>query len=1036
MRGLWALILICLLLIQNPSYALFKKKDYKQNFLNNAFNAEKRHDDNSAFHSYEKAMYYYPKDRKVIEAYAKFCERRSYLDKASSLYTKLYVMTKDEQYHFKINLCAIKNGKLSDAQIQKIINNKSLSSSQKKELNQALIYYFAYKKDWKKVKTACDKLTSKNVGLDIVKTCMAASEKTADKKSLLKYSIRNYELSPNDPDVINKVISTAEDLQDYKIEELFVKKLSAQNPKDNGIKYRLAGIYEKQNNWLMAAKVYEGLMLSGDKSEHVTSSYNYVLSKLHPKKEFKNQQAAKGKFIVPLKPLTGFKLAEKQFYDAWKVKNFENAQIYLSKMLKEQPNNKKLLKHRVDIDVSQNNFSKAIADFELINTNSIDDNKFLAFLYSKTGDNKKALETINDVLQKYPENKDLIDLALQYSLVDKNWDSAIIYNKKLLETDQKSEKLLKTAGDLYSIKQDFPNAIDYYERLVKHYPKLEYQKELANLYMANQEFENAEKILEPLYSEYPDNKDITKVYLNSLLAQRKTKDAYWVIKDKNLENTPEGFMVSGDLAMEYKHYNLAAENYINALQQNMQSSVLKNKLADSYRLMGYKTGAATIYKNVLSGDPQNLEARLGLGSLETDKKHFNNARNIFNSILRDKPDYRPAKVAIANSYMANDEKLAALEELDRLPDDDETNLMKAQIYYNMNMRSDAKDEIKYTDTIDAKKLKYKIKRDNAITLIPLYTGFYQTLANEFRLNYQKYGLLVSQDVNRNANIFMEYNVYWYTSGADTFLSNVTNEFKGGIQARPDKKFEYRADLGVKSFQGQGGMILTNSWLKYYFNDWLNLKLGFYRNNLEQSYTSAVGQYISGIFTGQVAENRVYLEYEAKLPKQFYSFGRGSYGLMTAQNMPTNQFMEGYIGVGKAFYNNPKNSWINTFAFDVVSYNSAYQYNLLNLYSNTGQLFGGYFSPSYFNATTGNLKLEGYIKKLRLHYGVKAFGGIQTALTPDQQTPTYGYNPYVAFDINDHMTLNASYNHFTYAYMQRDIFMFNLVIRGFRKNAKS
>lgn len=1032
MRGLWSLVIICVLIIQTPANALlFQKKDYGQIILNNASNAEKRKDYKSAFHSYEKGMYYYKKNQKIVESYAKFCERSKYLDKAEELYTKLYLLTKDMQYLFKVYICSIKNGKFTNEQIQKIIEDKTLTSAQKKELKQSLIFHFAYKKDWKRVKKTCDSLPTKDIGTNIIKTCIAACEKTSDKKGLLKYYIRDYEFSKDDSSIINKVISTAESINDVKMQEIFVKKLSELNPNDNGIKYKLAGVYEKQKDWKKAAKVYENLIISGDKSEHVKNSYAYILSQLQPKKQPLEKPA---RIYLP-KKLSGLKLAEKNFYDAWKEKNYDSAQKYLSEMLKEQPNNKKLHKHRVDIDVSQENYSDAITNFEKIKTSSITDAKYLAFLYSKTENNLKALEIIKNSIQENPNNIELLNLALEYSMSLKDWDNAVIYTEKLLVYEPKSEKLLKNAGDLYSINKDFVNAIEYYKKLVEHYPKAEYQEELANLYMANKEFETAQTILEPLYKNTED-KNITDAYLNSLLAQNKTKDAYWVIKDRKLENTPEGYIVLGDVAMQYKHYDMAEDYYFKALQFNPKNTELKNKLAGCYRLMGYKNGAGVIYEQVLREEPNNLEARLGLGSLETDKKHFDNARKIFKSILIDNPDYKPAKVAITHSYIANDEKLAALEELNKLPDDDETNYMKAQVFYNMNMRSDSKDEIKYTDINDARDLKYKIKRDNAITIIPAYTSFYQTLANEFRLNYQKYGVQISQDVNKNANAFMEYNVYWYMSGANNFLSNVTNEFKGGIQQRPNKKWEYRTDLGVKAFQGQGGMLLTNSWLKYYFNDWFNLKLGFYRNNVEQSYTSAVGQYISGIYTGQVAENRVYLEYDAKLPRQFYSFGRGSYGLMTAQNMPTNQFFEGYIGIGKAFYNNSKNPLINTFAFDVVSYNSAYQYNLLNLYSNTGQLFGGYFSPSYFNATTGNLKIEGYIKKLRLKYGVKAFGGIQTALTPDQQTPTYGYNPYVALDINDHMTLNASYNHFNYADLQRDIFMFNLVIKGFKKDAKN
>ncbi len=1032
MHRFWVLFIILVFSIECPAYAIFQKKDYKQIFLNNALNAEKRYDDKSAFHSYEKAMYYYKKDKKVIEAYASFCERRNYLEKASSLYKKLYIMTKDPKYKFKAEICEIKNGSLSEDKVELLEKNKSLSALQKKELNKALIFHYEYKQNWKKVKSTCNKLPRKEMDLEVINACIFASEKTADKKAMLKYEIRHYELSPKDSGIIANIIQIAEKLDDYKVQEIYVKKLMALNQKDRGIKYKLAGIYEKQNKWLQASKVYEALLISGDKSEHVVSSYNYVKSQFEGKPKKKENEESTKVYSYKPKPLSPFKIAEKGFYAAWAQKDYENAQIYLEKMLKEEPDNKKLLRHRVDIDVSQENYQKAIDDFAKLNTKSKKDFMFLAFLYSQEGDNKKAISTIEEALKDNPEDTELLDFALQYSLADKNWDSAILYNDKLLAKEPKSEKLLKNAGDFNSIKKDFKNAALYYEKLVKLYPKDEYKQELANLYMASQQFPKAEMVLEPLYRKYPEDKKITDSYLNVLLAQNKTSDAYWVVDDKGLEDTWEGLMVLGDLAMNSKKYDTAQFYYDNSLKLNPKSLMLQNKLGDAYRLNGDKAMADSMYSRVLLQDPENYEARLGIGSLEYEYKNFPQARNIFNSILDDKPDYRPAQVAIAHSYIANDEKLNALKQLSGISDDDETKFMKAQVYYNMNMRSDSKDWLSDIYTDDAKKLKSKIKKDNAFTITPVYKAFYQTLADEFRLNYQKYGLEVSQDSGNNSNVFFDYNTYWYTSGASSYLSNVTNEIIGGVKGRPNNKFEYRADLGVKVFQHFGAMINTDSWLKYYINDFINLKIGYYRNNLEQSYTSAIGQFIDGVYTGQVADNRVYLEYESKLPNQYYSFGRFSYGFLPAQNLPTNNYFEGYIGAGKAFYNNPKNKWLNIFAFDLVTYNSAYQYNLLNLYSTSGQLYGGYFSPSYFNATTGNLKIEGYIKQLRLHYGVKAFAGIQNAISPNMTSLTWGVNPYAAFDINDHMCLTGMYSHFTFGDVQRDIFMFNLIIKVFKK----
>lgn len=978
-------------------------------------------------------------------------------------------MTKDKQYLFKSNLCAIKNGKLSKAQVDKIVNDSSLNAAQKKEFNKALIYHYVYKNDWANVKKNCDKIPKKELGLDTITTCINSSEKSKDKRATLDYFLRYYDFNQKNYAVINRILTLAQELNDFKTQEKFIKVLSALNPSNNGIKYRLAGIYEKEKDWLNASKVYEGLMASGDKSEHVKNSYAYVLSQLHPKKQptrALTQNPPQAVIEYKPKPLSGFKLAEKNFYEVWKEKKYAEAQKYLSEMLKEQPNNKKLLRHRVDIDVSQENYTDAITYFERIKTSSITDTKLLAFLYSKTENYSKALEIIENSLQENPKNKDLLNLALEYSMALKDWSKAITYTNQLLVYEPRSEKLLKSAGDLYATIKDFPNAISAYERLVQNHPKLEYYMELANYYMANKDFAQAEAVLEPIYNSNltnptPESSKIVEAYLNSLLAQQKIMQAYCVIKTNHLENTKDGYMILGDIAMTNKDYECAKINFKNALAFDPESDILQNKLAQSYRMLKCLNTSANIFKNVLAKDPCNLEARLGLGSLETDKKNFEKSRRIFCSILKENPDYRPAKIAIANSYIANDDNFAALETLENMPQDDEVILMQDQTRYKMGIRpvifkaipdvpemNVPLEDISYKSEInpnraingavyeDRKELEYKKRRNEAITLVPTYSIFTQQLADQFRLNYIRGGINLYKNIDGNKLVFMGYNVMVYSSGSPQFLNNFVNEFRGGIQARPNDKWEYRADIGVKAFEyGNGAMLITDSWLKYYFNDKFNLKAGVMRNNIEQSYLSAVGEPIDGIFTGRAADNKFYLEAQGKLPHQVYSYARVAYGVIPAQNLITNQYFEGYVGVGKLLYNNPKNKWVNTFATDIVSYNSAYQYNLLNIFSSTGTLFGGYFSPSYFNATTANVKLEGHFNKLPLRYGIKAFGGIQNALTPDQTTPTWGYSPYVSYAINDKISIYAAYNHFNFADVQRDQFIFSAVIRGFRRNAK-
>lgn len=754
---------------------------------------------------------------------------------------------------------------------------------------------------------------------------------------------------------------------------------------------------------------------------------------------------------------------------------------------------KRQLRNELSALLAQKKYKEAIVALEKsqkYKSLSTSENVLLAFLYFQIGNCSKALQIIEQQLQNNPNNRELLNLAKAYSAAEKNWNKAIGYTDELLRNEPDSEELLRNSGDICVMKKDVYNAIKFYERLTEIYPITSYKVTLANLYMSNGNCCKAEKILEPMYKADPNNKEIINALLSSLLSQQKFRRACCIIKERHMEQTKEGYMVFADMAMSDGEYDTAAKNYFMALKLDGENLTLKNKLAQSYRLLGLINSPTRLYKEVLAEDPNNAQAKLGLGYVEIDKKNFQKARKIFKDILAQIPDCKAVNKGIVHSYISNGEALRALELLDQMPQEEDVRLIKAQIYYKLGMytsakevlpcRSDAKvsteipvisseeksrsfkseldeSELRVIPEIpqhesstntestpilraeiyeNAQSLRTRIKKDEAIVFTPSYSFVFQQLAQEFKLDLHKFGLTAAKRVDENTNVFGEYNIIIYSSGDLNQQNNVVNEFRGGVQARPTEKFEYRGDFGVKSFEfGNGAMLLCDSWIKYYYSDKFNLKLGFKRNNIEQSYLSAVGRPVDGVFTGRAADNKLYLDFERRLPYKLYSFGRGSFGTINAQNLITNQYLEAIFGVGRVLYDNPRNKWINTFAADIVSYNSGYKYNLLNIFNSAGVLFGGYFSPQFFDATTANLKIEGQIRKWHLKWGLKGFAGIQTAMTPDQTNQAWGFSPYATYEINDHVSVNVAYNYYRYAGVRRDQFMISAVIRGFRSHDK-
>ncbi len=382
----------------------------------------------------------------------------------------------------------------------------------------------------------------------------------------------------------------------------------------------------------------------------------------------------------------------------------------------------------------------------------------------------------------------------------------------------------------------------------------------------------------------------------------------------------------------------------------------------------------------------------------------------------------------------NEEYLKALSKIKLLPENNDTKILKAKIYLDLNMHSDAEKALENTTGDEAETLKYIVKREKGFLFFPNFMLYDQELSDEYDLDYERYGLYLSEKTPNNSNIYFDYALYFYRSGKELGQANLTNEIIGGYHAKPNEKVEYNINLGVKNFQfDAGNMLITDSWVKYYQSDKIYWKLGFLRDNVEQSFTSAVGVYDhSNTFIGQVAENKFYADCNFKLPYKIKGKIRAAYGLMTAQHLPTNQYLDGYIKFEKNVYKNPQKKFFQKVDIGLITQAYAYQYDLLNLYDNRGFLFGGYFSPSFYNAVLGDINIEGQNDNLGLHYGLKGFVGEQLSFTPDFIRLAWGFAPYIEYNLNNHVALNLSYIFTQYADSQRHILFFNTIFRGFRK----
>lgn len=917
-------ITVLFFLILTPSYAFSDtNKDSKKTYLENAIKAEKQHDNKSALSIYEKTMFKFRDDKAVLEAFANFCERQKYYDKAAKINQKLYILTKDENYLFKKYYFDLEDNNISTEKLGKIINDAKIT--------------------------------------------------------ILHHRILT--------DTIKKKFP--------------------------------------------------------DKSKTIVENYNY----------FETRPRGTPPSLKDSKTTALYKKNEQNLYKALDARDFKKAENYLNSLLKEAPNDEVLLHLRIDLAVRENDFSKALLYFNELHKKSpitLEDEKILAFLHSKTNNPTKSIEIIETLLKKGAEDEEILGSAIQYSIAQRNWDKALYYNDKLLAHNPLDENLLRDKAYFYEKKGNLPEAVKSYKKLMEQYPQLGDKFELFNLSLAAKDFEQAQTIIKKLYEENPNDKQIINLYLVALLGQNKIDEAAAIVRKHKLEDTKEGAEILGDESIKNKDFFFARNYYSKAITLDKENIGLKFKLAQSYKAMKNNPETAQAYYNILAQDPKNKEARLGLGYINIEEKFFPQARKIFRDILAIDPNYTPAKMGIVHSYAFHGDSIDALRSLKQVPSSDDSKLFKAQTYYNMGMLSSAKQTLNGVVTKEAEALKNQIKDVQALRVSTNYTFFNEVFDEEFDLDYDKYGINAIQGIKHNLNVFADCNLYSYNSGKihtapsglhRDFVNNTT-ELKIGVMGRPKEKYEFRADFGAKIFQfWQGGMLITDSWIKKYIDDNSSIKFGFFRNNVEQTYLSAVGIYIDNVFTGQIADNRLYTTYERRLPKQFYTFGTFVTGEYMGQNLRNNPYLEGTLGLGRIMYNNPENKWVNLVTLDATSLNTGFRFNnFVTIFNAAGtDFFGGYFCPKFFTNNMANLRIEGQIKKMR--YGLKYSGGYQYE-PKYQQMPkisnySFIYSPYIAFNLNDNLTANLTYSCSNLAMIVRNIFMVNFTYKfgGSKKQTK-
>lgn len=593
-----------------------------------------------------------------------------------------------------------------------------------------------------------------------------------------------------------------------------------------------------------------------------------------------------------------------------------------------------------------------------------------------------------------------------------------------LQEYSNDEVYLKIKADAAWNMNRFDDAIEIYEYFITLYPYPRYLADFEEIKAYKTVYEHSKMISVHVDSNIWDMNDVIPLFLNVMFNQQLLEKAYQAIKKFGLQ----------DMAIEH---NKAEDLFLldNPTQEEFQKFyndpvILKLKQANILQAQIKPDEAEMLYREVLRDDPQNIDAQMGLGYVELNRHNYKKALRIFENIAKNRPSYTDAQVAVSGAYLSDADYVNSLDVADELPPSLKTNYLKGLIYEEMMMWDSSRNSIINDYTERADELRGLLKTKTCPIFTPRHSFLIQTLNNTIHLNSHKTGFNYIQEIGKNLHGIFSYTGISFVEPASPTQSgfrNITNDVMFGLGGRIAPKWEVQGMLGTRAFGGGGAMLLTDSWVKYYLSDKFDIQLGVSRFNVEESFLAAVGnENAAGVFTGRVPDTRLGLLMNWRLPKKWYAYFKGDIGERTGNNLPSNNFADGLLGIGKLVYKNYENPFINMVAIDAVTYNAAFQHDVL---ASTG----AYYSPPYFNASSLNLRSQGYNRKLKLRYGIKAFVANQVA--PGNQINTIigvGVVPYISWQKNDHFTFNALFHYSNFANIQKYYATFQLQFKFFTK----
>jgi tetratricopeptide (TPR) repeat protein len=245
------------------------------------------------------------------------------------------------------------------------------------------------------------------------------------------------------------------------------------------------------------------------------------------------------------------------------------------------------------------------------------------------------------------------DEALNYFVIAQNFQA-------------KMPEVYSFTGHIFCLKKDFENARIHCEKAIQMNPI----NPTVNEHMGLLEYamNNYEEAIKYFKRALIQNDEKASLYINLCNCYIKTNQLPEAIKTglKFKKINPDLLMCLGDAYYRNKEYKKASNYLKQAIENNINCLQVMLNLVQVYlELNDYEMAHYYAIKAV-DFNPENIDARIMLGTVHVNSGDYTEAIDLFNTILVEKPDHKTALAKIGECYEMLDMPAKAIEYYDRL----------------------------------------------------------------------------------------------------------------------------------------------------------------------------------------------------------------------------------------------------------------------------------------------------------------------------------------------------------------------------------